>query len=167
MTWREPQVYASHCDGQASLQLRHFHAELPIEYRYGEEQTKTGCAPQITATNSVAFKLPRILWNEFMLRIPAGTHDAARPTLASRRPESRPAVMTVCQRRGLLTLRIRDARSQARMRAAVVVVSDPLRDDGPGGEVHSEGSANPDIRDACSHSTARKMRSPLVPAPAS
>src|SRR5882762_10026653 len=39
--------------------------------------------------------------------------------------------MTVCQFRGFLTLRIWDARSQARMRASVVIVSDPFSDDGP------------------------------------
>src|SRR5258708_4925136 len=39
--------------------------------------------------------------------------------------------MTVCRLAGLLTLRIWDARSQARMWASVVVVSHPFRHDGP------------------------------------
>ena len=39
--------------------------------------------------------------------------------------------MTVHQLWGLLTTRIWDARSQARMRASMVVVSDPFCDNGP------------------------------------
>ena len=83
------------------------------------------------ATAVLRKKPRRMPWTGFMRRIPVGTRDAARPTPASRQLESRPAGDDRVPARGFLALRIRDAGSQARMRASVVVVRHPFRQDGP------------------------------------
>jgi hypothetical protein len=93
-----------------------------------------------------------------MQRIPAGTHDAARRALAPRRFQSRLAV-----RDGLPVSAVAPPNLGCQVPSSNTGVRDCSAPPNPsprtGDPVHSAGSANPDIRDACCRSTARKMRS--------
>ena len=75
--------------------------------------------------------------------------------------------MIVCTLAGRLALRIRDARSQTRMRASVVVMRDPLCEYPTDVLLVERNHPNPDTRDESCRSAARNTHSLEVPVRAS